>query len=253
MTTLAFSLWSKRGELDLVHKDNNKIAIEILKLRHRQAELHDYKSFADYQISDTMAKTPASVMELLQKVWVPAKKSVKSEQAQLEQYLKNHMTTTTVDDSSSIHPWDWRYYAEKVRLEKYDFDESLLKPYLSLKNMQTAVFDCAYRLYGLKFVERKDIPMYHPDVQLFEVYEEISDTDTQKKSLKLVAIFLHDNYTRKTKRSGAWMSEYRSQTKNSNQYHFKSEQGRFFVYVYIYIHVYVVYVLQVFVYLYVYF
>merc|ERR1712157_110186 len=106
-----------------------------------------------------------------------------------------------------IDPWDWRYYAEKVRLAKYDFDESLLRPYLSLDKITDAVMGVSNKLFGLRYVKRDDILSYHTDVNTYEVY----------KGDKLVAIFIADNYARKYKSSGAWMSEYRGQTKNLSE------------------------------------
>lgn len=109
-------------------------------------------------------------------------------------------------------PWDWRYYAEKVRQKNYNCDESELKPYFPLDRMVEAIFDCAHQLFGLKFILRKDLPSYHPDVQTYEVRQ--CDGDTPAAEGKLVAIFLHDNYARPHKKSGAWMSEYRAQSRN---------------------------------------
>ena len=120
------------------------------------------------------------------------------------QYIKD-----ASGDSSKIEPWDWRYYAEKVRNFKYNLDESELKPYFPLNRMCEAIFDCANRLFGLRFIQRHDVDLYHPDVNFYEVRETSEDG-----SDKLVAIFFHDNFARPHKQSGAWMSDYRSQSKN---------------------------------------
>ena len=108
-----------------------------------------------------------------------------------------------------IQPWDWRFYAEKVRIARYDFDESVLKPYLSLDKVTEAVMAVSNKLFGLRYVKCGDITSYHPDGNTYEVYEIAEDG-----SDKLVSIFIHDNYARKFKSRGAWMSEYRGQTKN---------------------------------------
>jgi peptidyl-dipeptidase Dcp len=126
----AFEAWTQRGELH-PERDNLKIASQILRLRKRMAELHGHKSFAEYQCIDRMAKTPEAVMELLTNVWNLAKESAQREREDLEAFVKESGETL----EGGIQPWDWRYYAEKVRKAKYDFDESLLKPYLSLEQV----------------------------------------------------------------------------------------------------------------------
>jgi len=168
--------------------------------------MHGKETFAHYQCEDMMAQKPTNVMELLEKVWSPAKESANREREALEEFV----TSEGVAVEGGIQPWDWRYYAEKVRQQKYDFDEGELKPYLSLEAMTKAIFHVSYKLFGLKYVPRPDIVSYHPDVQTYEVRE----ADPAGGEDKLVAIFIHDNYARKFKSSGAWMSEYRGQTKN---------------------------------------
>jgi peptidyl-dipeptidase Dcp len=155
-----------------------------------------------------MAKTPEAVMELLEKVWVRAKESANRERKALEEYVRSSEGLKE-SDAVDIQPWDWRYYAEKVRQSKYNFDEAALKPYLSLDNVTNAVMTVSNKLFGLRYIKRPDIVSYHPDVDTYEVRETLADgTD------KLVAIFIHDNFARQYKSSGAWMSEYRGQTKN---------------------------------------
>jgi peptidyl-dipeptidase Dcp len=121
----------------------------------------------------------------------------------------------TLSSSSSseivIEPWDWRYYTDKIRKQHYDFDNDQLKPFFSLDRMVEAVFDCAYKLFGLTFVLRSDIISYHPDVKTYNVFEAAIDGEP-----KLIAIFMHDNFSRPYKQSGAWMSAYRTQTKNTD-------------------------------------
>lgn len=203
----AFEAWTQRGELDS-ERDNLKIATKILRLRKRMAEIQGYKSFADYACEDRMAKTPEKVMELLTNVWERAKESAKKERESLEEFVSDSGETL----EGGVQPWDWRFLAEKVRKSKYDFDETLLKPYLSLEKVTEALFAVSNNLYGLKFIPRDDIVSYHPDVNIYEVREELPDgTD------KLTAVFIHDNYARKFKNGGAWMSEYRTQTRNLQQ------------------------------------
>lgn len=197
----AWRAWTKRGELD-PQRDNHPIMREILKLRAEQAGMHGYASFADYQTADTMAQRPARVMELLENVWGKAKVSANAERQALEEFVASHAAEG--DEAVDIQPWDWRYYAEKVRQSRYNFDEVELKPYLSLEAMTAAVFDVAGQLFGLRFVERPDIAGYHPDVKVYEVRETVEGED------RLRAIFLHDNYSRQNKQSGAWMSELRA-------------------------------------------
>jgi peptidyl-dipeptidase Dcp len=196
----AFEAWTKRGEMS-PERDNIAIGQEMLKLRQQQAQLYGYKSYAEFQCVDRMAKTPENVMNLLENVWERAKVSADKEREALEAYLQEE----GIELEGGIQPWDWRYVAEKVRKSKYDFDESLLKPYLSLDSVRSAMFAVSGNLFGLKYIPRPDLDTYHPDVDAYEV---------RNKDDKLVSIFLHDNFSRQHKSSGAWMSEYRSQTKN---------------------------------------
>jgi len=200
----AFNAWTKRGEL-FEGRDNIAIAEKILKLRKRQAEMHGYKTFAEYQCADTMAGTPEAVMNLLEDVWGRAKAAADGEREALEQYVKD----SGEDLEGGIQPWDWRYYAEKVRVAKYDMDESELKPYLSLDAVTDAVMGVSNSLFGLRYVPKPDVKTYHPDVVTYEVRETTKDGGDE-----LRAVFLHDNFARKFKSGGAWMSEYRSQTRN---------------------------------------
>ena len=201
--------WTKRGELDQ-DRNNKELAEDILKLRQKQAQMHRKTSFGEYQCEDMMAKTPERVMELLESVWEKASVSAEKEREALLEYVNaNEMRNGAGVVVESIEPWDWRYYAEKVRQDKFNFDESTLKPYLSLDAVTQAAFEVSQKLYGLKYVLRDDLEGYHEDVKVYEVMETTEDgTD------RLVAIFLHDNYARQYKRSGAWMSEFRGQHKN---------------------------------------
>lgn len=197
----AFNLWTRRGELD-DKRANIPIAKRILELRAEQAALHNYTSFAHFNTANTMAGGPEKVMELLNRVWGPAKASVDRERAMLEDFIR-----TTGGGEIDIQPWDWRFYAEKVRQSKYDLDEAEVKPYFSLDNMVIAMFDVSEKLFGLTFKYRPDITVYHPDAKVYEVF------DTAKSQDQPIAIFIHDNYSRPHKQSGAWMSNFREQSK----------------------------------------
>jgi peptidyl-dipeptidase Dcp len=194
----AYKAWTSRGEHDGAH-DNRPVAREILSLRNEQARLHGYASYADYALADTMAGKASSVSELLERVWVPAKASAERERAALEAMLLSR------GESMRLEAWDWRYYAEKVRQARYDLDEAEVKPYFPLNRMVEAVFDCAQRLFGVRFVEQPQIRVYHPDVKVYEV---------RGADDSLVGVFLHDNFARPSKRSGAWMSSYRMQSRS---------------------------------------
>jgi peptidyl-dipeptidase Dcp len=192
----AFTAWISRGEHDGEH-DNRPLAREILALRNEQARLHGYTNYADYALVDRMAGTPAAVSELLQQVWPAAKARAEAERDALHAMALAHGETHGID------PWDWRYYAEKVRHARYGFDEAAVKPYFSLERMQAAAFDTAHRLFGITFTPMPDAPVYHPDVRAYEV---------RGRDGAPVGVFLADNYARPTKRGGAWMSVYRSQS-----------------------------------------
>jgi peptidyl-dipeptidase Dcp len=195
----AFKAWTSRGEHDGDH-DNRPIAREILSLRHEQARLMGYANYAEYALVDRMAQTPAAVARLLEQVWTPAKKRAAEERDALAALAASR------GEASSIEPWDWRYYAEKVRQVRYAVDDATVKPYFPLERVVAAAFDCAQRLFGLSFVPRPDIGAYHPDVKVYEVHG---------RDQQLVGTFLHDNYARPTKRGGAWMSAYRLQSRIS--------------------------------------
>jgi peptidyl-dipeptidase Dcp len=197
----AFRLWKARGEHDGEH-DNRPIARRLLALRQEQARLHGYRSFADFALVDRMAGRPSAVRELLLRVWEPAKARALQERAELEQLAR-------ADGVATIEPWDWRYYAEALRQQRYQLDDAELKPYFALDRMLGAAFDVAGRLFGLKFIERPEVETYHPDVRAFEVRRNDSGQD------RIVGLFLSDNFARPSKRSGAWMSAYRWQSRHA--------------------------------------
>ena len=183
----AFDAWTSRGELS-EERDNLSIATKVLRLRKRQAQLMGKESFAEYQTEDTMAQTPENVNKLLSDVWTRAKEAANREREMMEDFL----TEKGEELEGGIQPWDWRSYAEQVRQANYNFDESALKPYLSLDSVTSAMFDVSNKLYGLKYVKRDDVEMYHKDVNLYEVRRNKSNSDEDE----LVALFLHDNYAR---------------------------------------------------------
>jgi peptidyl-dipeptidase Dcp len=192
----AYAAWKTRGE-HAGERDNRPVAREILKLRTEQARLLGYANYADYALVDRMAGTPGAVHDLLNRVWEPAKARAREEHAALT------AEAAALGDATDIEPWDWRYYAEKVRQRKFDVDDAQVKPYFALERVAEAAFDCAHRLFGIRFVLRPDLRAYHPDVRVYEV----------RRGDSTIAIFLHDNFARPSKRSGAWMSAYRWQSR----------------------------------------
>jgi peptidyl-dipeptidase Dcp len=190
-----WEMFVSRGDLG-GDTDNNKIASEILKLRYQRAKLLGFETHAHWQLAETMAKTPANAMDLMEKVWKPAVGRVAEEVKDMEAIAKEG------GDEITIEPWDYRFYAEKVRKKKYDLDAAELKPYMQLEKLLEAQFWVAEEMYGLHFAEVQGLPVYHPDVRVFEV------TGRDKKH---VGYWYFDPYAREGKRSGAWMSEYRTQ------------------------------------------
>lgn len=193
----AFKAWIARGE-NGGDTDNREIIAKTLKLREERARLLGFETFADFKLDDQMAKTPQAVRELLMNVWEPAKRRAAQEAHKLQELANSEGA------NFRIAPWDWRYYSEKLRSREHDLDEAEIKPYLQLENIIEAAFETANRLFGLSFVERKDIPKYHPDVRTYEV---------QNSDGEHVALFIGDYFARASKRSGAWMSGFRSQEK----------------------------------------
>ena len=177
--------------------DNKKIAAQIAKLRAERANIMGYKSHAHFVLDENMLKTPEEVYDLLIQLWKPALKRAKAEVADMQ----------AVADSEGkefkIAAWDWWHYSEKVRKEKYDLDESAIRPYLSLDNVIQGVFNTTNKLWGLNFREIFDIDSYHPDARVWEV------TDKDGSHL---AIFIGDYFTRSNKRGGAWMSSFKGQS-----------------------------------------
>ena len=194
----AWRAWTTRGEHDGPH-DNRPVAREILRLRQAQARAHGRASYADYALADTMAGDQAAVRGLLMEVWRRALPAAERERQALVAMMRSH----GVDGEPAA--WDWRYWSEKVRQARFHIDETEIKPYFALDRMVEALFDCAGRLFGLRFEARPDVAAYHPDVKVYEVF------DAQGQS---AGLFLQDNHARLSKRSGAWMSNFNYQSLN---------------------------------------
>lgn len=191
----AFTAWASRGE-NGGETDNRAIISETLSLRAEKARLLGFETFAHFKLDDSMAKTPEAVRDLLTSVWAPGVEKARAEETDLADYARRR------GDNITIEPWDWRHYAEKVRIEKHDLNEAELKPYLQLDKIIDAAFDTAHRLFGISFKELSGLPIYHPDVRVFEV----TGADGEH-----VGLFLGDYFARPSKRSGAWMSAFRTQ------------------------------------------
>jgi peptidyl-dipeptidase Dcp len=193
----AYKAFTARGDNGNAN-DNNEIIVEILSLREEAARIMGYPTYAAYRLEDSMAKTPEAVRGLLERVWKPARARALADRDALQALV------TEEGGNFALAPWDWRYYAEKLRQRRANFDDAAIKPYLVLDHMIDAAFDCATRLFGVTFSERKDIPVWHPDVRVWEV----KDKDGKHK-----ALFYGDYFARPSKRSGAWMTSLRDQQK----------------------------------------
>ena len=172
--------WTSRGE-HAGASDNRDIVREILQLRAEQAELHGLPSYADFALANSMAREQAAVQQLLDNVWRRAVPALERERSQLQALMRE------AGVREDIEPWDWRYWAEKVRQRTYALDDAEVKPYFALDRMVAAAFDCAERLFGVRFVARTDLPVYHPDVKAYEM------------------------------RNRAWMSSFRQQSRNGGE------------------------------------
>jgi peptidyl-dipeptidase Dcp len=193
----AFKAWIARGENGGA-SDTTTLIGEMLRLRGERARLLGFPSFAHFRLDDSMAKTPDAVSELLTTVWSPARQRALVERDALQELIDAE------GGDFALAPWDWRYYAEKLRKARYDLDAAEIKPYLQLDRIIEAAFETARRLFGLTFHPRDDVPLYHPQVRAWEV----RDRDGRH-----VGVFLGDYFARPSKRSGAWMSGFRSQEK----------------------------------------
>jgi len=193
----AFNAWIRRGETD-GPTDNRPIAAETLRLRDESARMLGYPTYAHFKLSDQMAKTPENVRALLEKVWTPAKAAAARDRGELQKMV------AAEGGNFEIAAHDWRYYAEKLRKANYDIDENEIRPYLELDAVMGAAFDVAHELFGLTFTERSDLALYNAEARAFDVTDENGEH---------VAIFIGDYFARPTKRGGAWMSGFRTQSK----------------------------------------
>lgn len=184
--------------------DNTAIVAKVAKLRAERARMMGYPTHAAYVLEDETAKSPDAVNAMLNQLAPPAVANAQREGADLQAMIDKEQAARK-QPTFKLEPWDWAYYTEKVRADKYNFDESQLKPYLEMKNvLENGVFYAAGQLYGLTFKQRTDLPVYHPDVTVYDVF----DADG-----KQLAIFLADMYARESKRGGAWMNSYVDQNK----------------------------------------
>ncbi|HEX6037377.1 M3 family metallopeptidase [Longimicrobium sp.] len=192
----AWRMFVNRGDNGDAH-DNNAIITEILKLRAERANLLGYPTHAHWRLENAMAGTPERAMELMEAVWTPAVARVRQEVADMEQVAAAE--GTPVD----IQPWDYRFYQEKVRKARYDLDQNQVKPYLQLERLREGMFWVAGELFGFAFQPVTNVPVYHPDVRVWEV--------TDRATGRHVGLWYFDPYARPGKRSGAWMNAYRNQ------------------------------------------
>ena len=187
-----FRAFANRGHNGNAH-DNRKVIAEMATLRAELAQLLGYATYAAYKLDDSMARTPAAAQKLLEDVWTPGRKRAEEDRDALQELMG-------VD---RLEAWDWRYYAEKLRVARYDFDENELKPYFELDRVIGAAFYTAERLFGATFRLLDDIPVYHPDVRVWAV----------EREGRVIGLFYGDFFARPSKRSGAWMTSFRDQQK----------------------------------------
>ncbi|WP_163398051.1 M3 family metallopeptidase [Flavobacterium fluviatile] len=194
----AFDIFVKRGDNGNAN-DNNATLVSILELRTKKAKLLGYPTFADWSLSNKMAKDPQKTLDLMLSVWEPAVKKVHEDVAEMQKIVD------TEGGKFKIQPWDYRFYAEKVRKAKYDLDQNEVKPYLQLEKLREGMFWVAGELFNLSFRQITNVPVYHPDVRVWEVSNKVTG--------KVVGLWYFDPYARAGKRSGAWMNAYRDQQK----------------------------------------
>lgn len=175
--------------------DNSEIINEIVNLRLERANILGFPSHAAYVLDDCMAKTPEAVNNLLMQVWKPALAKAKKEAQEYQKMI------IAEGNSFKLAPYDWRYYSEQLRKAKYDLDDDVIRPYLSLENVKEGIFTVCDKLYGISFKENNELPKYHPDVETYEVME----------NDQVIAILYLDFFPRESKRSGAWMTNFREQ------------------------------------------
>lgn len=187
-------LRAQRGDAN----DTRELIRTLAALRADKAALMGYETFADYKLYDQMAKTPEAAIDFMQRLSKPAVTRANAEAADLQNAIR------AAGKDFKLEPWDWNFYTEKLRKKRYDLDESEIKPYFALDNvLEKGVFHAAHELYGLRFTERDDLPVYHPDVRVYTVH----DADGSK-----LGLFYADYFKRDNKRGGAWMSNFVDQS-----------------------------------------
>ncbi len=191
-----YSAYTERGNHN-DELDNKKIASGMVALRAERAQLLGFETHAAYVLDDNMAKTPDSVYKLLHELWPPALERATMELGEMQAIIDAE------GGGFKLQSWDWWYYAEKLKKLKYDLDEEMIRPYFKMENVRAGAFEVATRLYGLQFVQRTDLPIYHEDVEVFEV----KDADGTH-----IAILYADYFPRASKRGGAWMGEFVQQS-----------------------------------------
>lgn len=191
-----YTAWMSRGTKEPYN--TSPIIAEILVLREQKSQLLGFDNFAQYAISKNMAQTPENVYKLLMDLWKPSLAKATQEASELQAIMNKSGV------KGELQSWDWWYYTDKLRKEKFDLDENELRPYFSLEQVKKGAFELAGRLYGLKFEKRTDLPVYHKDVETYEILE--ADGKTH------VGIFYVDYFPRSSKRGGAWMEAYRKQS-----------------------------------------
>ena len=173
--------------------DNQATVLKIVKLSTERANILGYKTYADYVLEERMAKDANTVFQFLEKLMAPSMTAAKRDLDEVKKFA----------GTEDIRPWDFAFYSEKLKEQKYSFNEEELRPYFKLENVVEGVFEHARRLFGLTFKQVSDVPVYHPDVKTYEVYEEGTN--------KYIGLFYTDFFPRETKKSGAWMTSYREQ------------------------------------------
>ncbi len=192
-----YTAYFKRGDNDN-SRDNKQIVEKIARLRAERSSLLGYSSHAAYILEENMAKTPERVFDFLEQVWEAALPVAKSEAAEQQRLIDKE------GGNFKLKPWDWWYYSEKIKKEKYELDDEIIRPYFMIENVIDGMFYVANRLYDLDFYKRTDIPKYHPDVLTFEV----------KRGKTHIGVLMIDNYPRASKRGGAWCGAYRGQCRD---------------------------------------
>jgi len=198
----AFDIFVKRGD-NGNENDTNNTLVSILKLRAEKAKILGFKNFAEWSLSNKMAKDPQKTLDLMNSVWKPAVEKVKKDVGAMQKMVEEE------GGNFKIQPWDYRYYAEKVRKAKYDLDQNEIKQYLQLENLREGMFWTAGELFDLGFKQLFDVPVYHPDVRVWEV--------NNKNTGEPIGLWYFDPYARVGKRSGAWMNSHRDQQKISGK------------------------------------